>query len=187
MWRVERWLRLCGALPRRICVLVVHRQELTGGRDDFLAHDLEIALDQCARRTRVTTAGELAGELVDIDVASAAEGHLHLLMTEVSEEKRQPRSANRSRVLRDSLEIFRLESVLFGGAGSNGDPGYSVLWIDFQRRQCVAQQMQTTDRHRGIKPPVHLLRLDSRCDQLPGDAEATRSRVAEAEPAGIGQ
>src|SRR5689334_16860611 len=104
---------------RRIAVLVVHREKFTRCSDHFLADGFQASLDQRARCSSVSAAAEHFRELVHVDIASAAERDLHLVVTEIAEEQRQSRSTNRSRVLRDSLEVFRLESILLGSARRN--------------------------------------------------------------------
>ena len=47
--------------------------------------------------------------------------------------------------------------------------------------------MQPTNGHRGIQSTVHLFGLDAGGDQLPGDAQAPRRRIAETESAGVGE
>src|SRR4029079_3967794 len=86
-----------------------------------------------------------------------------------------------------AFEIFRLEPVLLGRAGRDGDPGNSVFGIDLERRQRIAQEMKTPHRHRRVKASVHLLRLDTRGEELAGHAEAARGGVAEAKSAGISE
>src|ERR1041384_5346972 len=81
-------------LPRRICVLVVHREKFTRRSNDFLAHHLEAAFDQRAGSAGVTTTGKLARKTIYIDIAGAAERNLHLVVSKVAEEQRQPRTAN---------------------------------------------------------------------------------------------
>src|SRR5437868_4191792 len=90
-------------------------------------------------------------------------------------------------MLGDPLEILRPQPVLLRGSCSDRDPGYSVFRIDLQCGQRITQQMQSTNRHRGIKSAVHLLGLDARCDQLTRDAQAAGSRVAESESAGVSE
>src|SRR6476659_8859127 len=108
-------------------------------------------------------------------------------MTEVPEKQRQARSADRTWMLRDPLQILRLEPVLLRCSGCDRNPGDAVLRINLERRQRITQQVETTNRHRCVKPAVHLLGLDSRSDQLSRDAEAARGGVAEAEATSVGQ
>src|SRR5256885_1911037 len=95
-----------GTLPRRLLVLVPHREKFTRGSDNLLAHGLEAALDQRARCSSVSASAEHLGELVHVDITSAAERDLHLFMTEIAEEQGQPRSTDRPRVLGDAFEVF---------------------------------------------------------------------------------
>src|ERR1700687_751131 len=47
--------------------------------------------------------------------------------------------------------------------------------------------MQSADRHGCVEPWIHLFRLDTRCNELTRDAQASRSRVAETESPRIGE
>src|SRR5687767_15761998 len=121
-------------------------------------------------------AGEFLRDLVNVDGASAAKRNLHLVVAQITEENREPGAANRPRMLSDPLEVLILETVLFGWSRRDGDPRDTVLGIDLQSGERVAEEVEPAHRHRRVKPAVHLLRLDTGGNQLSGNAETARRR-----------
>src|SRR5437764_4755621 len=144
-------------------LFVFSSEEFPCRRYHLLPHGLEISLNQRASRAGMPAPAELLRELVDIDVASAAKRDLHLVVAEVTEEDRQPRTADRAWMLGDSFQIFGPQTILLRSASSDRDPGYSVFRIDLQGRQRIPQEMQTTNGHRRVEPAIHLFRLDAGC------------------------
>src|SRR5512132_1011735 len=101
--RDARFVLCCEELPRR----AYHR----------VPDVIERAFDQRTRRACVASTAEQLRELVHIHRTYTAERDLNLVVSEIAEEHGQPSSANRARMLRDSFEILRPESVLLRGSG----------------------------------------------------------------------
>src|SRR3954463_11285951 len=104
-------------------------------------------------------AAELPREGVDVDVAGAAEGHLHLTVAKVTEKHRHPRSRDRSRVLDDAVEVFLTDAVLLECAGVHRQPRETERLIDAERIQHFAEQTHATRGRRGVNADVALLRV----------------------------
>src|SRR6266480_5427190 len=83
--------------------LILCRQKLSRRRDDLLTDNLQVSFNQSASGAGVTTAAELLGELVDVDVASAAERDLDLVVAEIPEEECETGPADRAGMLGNSL------------------------------------------------------------------------------------
>src|SRR3954470_9960528 len=148
---------------------------------------VERTRDQRARRLHVAAAAEAAREAIHVDVAGAAEGDLHLAISEVAEEERHARSGDRARVLDDSIEILGANAVSLERAGAHRQPRDATPLVHTEARQHLGQQPYTTCGRGSVDPLVHLLRVDAMREQIGGDGVASRRGVAVAEAAGIGE
>src|SRR5438067_12670902 len=126
----------------------------------------------------MATAAETSRELIDVDVAGAPKGDLHLAIAKVPEEDRHPRAGDRSRMLDHAVEVLRADAMALEGARAHRQPGDATRLVDTEAPQYLREQTHASGRCRRVDALVHLLGIDTPRQQITGDRVAPRRRVA---------
>ena len=86
-----------------------------------------------------------------------------------------------------ALQVVGRDAEPLDGARRHGDPGQPEVGLDDQGLQRLGEEPRAALGRAGVDLEIDLLGIHAGLEQLGGDPERPRPRVAEAEAAGVGQ